>query len=142
MGSKAKLDKIKTKPREITEQDVQIVLNKIQEGSPYQLACYASNFSYRHFKYLVAQGKLDIDNWKESFHSRMVVKLKQIEHNQVVKALDHINEGSKSSIGSQWFLERKYWKDFSSKAETLQMAEELEEIREMLKEQNKEKEMT
>jgi hypothetical protein len=140
MASKPKLDKIKTKPREITEQDVKIVLDKIAEGSPYHIACYASNFSYRHFKYLVAQGKLDIDNWKESFHSSMVVKLKNIEHNKIVGCLQHINEGSKSSIGSQWFLERKYWKDFSSKAETLQMAEELEEIKEMLKEQSREKE--
>lgn len=129
MPSKPKLDKASKGNFTIDAKSLDNALKRISLGCPYKIACRAEGFSYAQFKNILAQGELDADHHLMSTQSEVVKKLRAMESDRIEDCIAKITSSEKGHAGSQWFLERKHWKDFSSNAAMLQMAEEMEALK-------------
>lgn len=125
----AKVGKAPSPTQRVNEEMLNNILARISQGCPHRLSCEANRLSYTHFKLFLAQGRVDEAHGLDTMHSRFLFKLKNLECEQVKNRLAKMDGEEIGKDSARWFLERKYWKDFSANAETLKLAEEIEDLR-------------
>lgn len=129
-----KANKRKGKYWTIGEERINKILADIAEGSPNKIAAEASGVSERHFYSIVAQGIVDIEN--EIFDSqaaKLTQSLRKIDMEEIKWCRNSIKASEKSHRGAEWTLEKAYWRYFGNSAETKELAEEIQKLKQELK---------
>lgn len=139
MAFKPSLNKYSV-PSSLNKMKIDKVCESIKRGVPIKIACRAAGFSYTSFLGYKNQGNLDIDADLDTVFSQLVKRINQIDDERISSALADIREEKRGHLGAQWVLEKKYWKNFSARAETLELNEEIEKLKVRLALSEKEKE--
>jgi hypothetical protein len=134
----AKPNKKDYRPRQfpvVTQEKIDAVLKDISEGSTKKHASEANGISCRHFHYLIAQGIVDIE-WDKphTMCANLVRSLRKIEQNEIKWCRNATREHEDGHKGAQWTLEHAYWRYFGKDANAKELAEEIERLREEMKE--------
>lgn len=97
---------------------VDAILKDLEDEIPYKYACESNGVVVGTFQKWLENGKKDILDGKDnSYYAQLLVAVRKIEKNRVKKHLLNINSGEKSHRGSEWVLERSFWKHFGKAAE-------------------------
>lgn len=120
---------------------VDAILKDLEDEVPYKLACESNGVVHGTFQYWMAQGDKDISNGNfDSHHAQLLVAVRNIEKNRVKRHLSNINSGGeKSHRGSEWILERSFWKHFGKVAD-IELNERVEALESKKKGHEDEKE--
>lgn len=127
-----KLNKKKAPTYRIDENLLNEIADYIVKGCPHRIASLSCGVSYTHFKHMLAQGELDIGAAIDSMHARFVLRMKKNERTDIIRRVAKITESEKGHQGEQWYLERKYWQHFSSRTDTIELAAQVEELKDAL----------
>lgn len=104
------------------------ILEMISKHIPYKKACLANGVSEQAFYQWLAKGKKHLQEGKDSKHAQFLVSLSKIEANRIEQHINNIGSGENGHKGSQWILERVFWKDFSCKAAEVELNERVEAL--------------
>lgn len=118
----------------VNQQMLDAILEDIRKGSPRKHAAEANGISRRHFHHLIAQGILDLEFGKiDTIHARLARSLRQIEQEEIQWCREKARFSEDGHKGAQWTLEHAYWRDFGKDANSKELAEEIEQLRDDLK---------
>ena len=134
-----KLNKKADPKQRVDEELLNNIRDAIVGGCPHKIACTSYDLSYTHLKSMMAQAELDMEHGVSSIHKDFLQSLRAGERDVIRSKLKMIEESEKGHQGAQWYLERKHWRNFSSRAETLELMEEIEELKAQMAAQNKDK---
>jgi hypothetical protein len=110
------------------------VLKEISEGSTHKYACEVNGITERILSMWRAQGVVDLEYENEdSLPAKLIMGLAKIKNKEVKYCRNLIKNNEKGHKGAEWTLERAYWKYFGAKAETLEMAEEIQKLKDGLR---------
>jgi hypothetical protein len=132
----AKVRLMKYKVRPVDSALIENILKDIARGGPKKHVALANGISETTFHNLVRQGICDIDNNISSLEADMVVSLNNIELDEITELRDKIKENEKGHSGAEWVLEHAHWRTFSTNAPAKELADEIERMQQLLKEQN------
>lgn len=97
---------------------VDAILKDLEDEIPYKYACESNGIVVGTFQKWLENGKRDISEGKlNSYYAQLLVAVRKIEKNRVKRHLLNINSNEKSHRGSEWILERSFWKHFGKAAE-------------------------
>lgn len=127
----AKADKKRRYFVTVTKDKIDAILEDIRAGSPVRYAAQSNCISYSHFKHLVAQGIVDQEHGLQTLESSLAASLATIFKNRIIKCQAKIENNKKGHKGAEWILEHAFWREFGSHAEAKQLAEEIDEMRQL-----------
>ena len=122
--------------RKVDNAMLEAILKDIEEGAPRNYAAEANGLHESTFHNLVAQGKVDIINNIDSMEASLVVSLRAIEMKEIKECRELVRFNEKGHDGAKWTLEHAYWRTFSNNAPAKELADEIERMQQLLKEQN------
>lgn len=94
------------------------ILQDLRDEVPYQFACESNGVSYRAFQMWIENGRRDIDEGKlDTKYAHFLRAVKQIEKERIKRHLKNVSSEERSHKGSEWILERAFWKHFGKTAE-------------------------
>lgn len=99
------------------------ILKDIEDEVPYELACESNGVTYNTFRNWIANGLNDIQNGKNSYYAQFLRAIRDIQKKRVKKHLKEVRSSEKGHKGSEWVLERAYWKYFSPKVGEIELNE-------------------
>jgi hypothetical protein len=110
------------------EPTVRSILNMISKHIPYKKACLANGVSERVFYIWIANGERDLSEGKCTKYTEFLQSLNKIEADRIEQHINKIDENGNGHKGSQWILERVFWKYFSAKAAEMELNERVEAL--------------
>jgi hypothetical protein len=108
-----------------TPERVNKILADIGEYVPYKIAAEANGIHIDTFKEWLLQGVFDLKHGIESEHAKMASSLRNIEMNKIKENTGKIGKGKYGHKGSEWLLERVFWKYFTQSAADKEFEERL-----------------
>lgn len=111
-----------------TPDRIDSILKDINNGIPYEIAAINNGIADRTFYEWVEQGKLDLYHEIESDHAKLAQALYKIKTFHIKNHLLSITSSEKGHKGSEWYLERAYWKNFSSKVAEIEFNERISKL--------------
>lgn len=135
--AKISADRKKRALKPDTPDKIKNILRDISLGSPYKIACEANGLSEVHFYNWVKQGTLDLEANNETPQADMVKSLRALEQKEMHRCVALIASAEKGHRGSEWLLERRYWKYFGANVSVVELASEMDEMKRLLAEQKK-----
>jgi len=119
--------------RKATPEIIKAILASIEKGTPVKYAACSQGITKTQFYNLINRGTWDLENDNEdSMCARLVVTMREIEKKRIECCLTDILADSKSHKGAEWFLERRYWREFGTHAQVKELSEEIEELKKQL----------
>lgn len=119
--------------RKATPEKLNAIISSIGNGLPVKYAAGAEGLTKTQFYNLINRGEWDLENGNEdSMCAQLVVTMRKMEKKRIEKCLSDIISDSKSHKGAEWFLERRYWRQFGSNAQVKELSEEIEALRKQL----------
>ena len=120
----------------VNQEKLDKILAAIKKGGTRKHSAEANGISQSHFHNLIAQGIIDIEyGLNDTMHARLVVSLRNIELAEIQECRTKIRKGKGSHRGAEWTLEHAYWRSFGKDANAKELAEELDRLREDIKNQ-------
>ena len=104
------------------------ILQDLRDEVPYQYAAESNGVAFRTFTKWVEYGIRDLEEGKESNFAQFVLAVRQIEKERIKRHVKNIRSEQKSHRGSEWILERAFWKQFSSKAVEIDLNERISKL--------------
>jgi hypothetical protein len=112
------------------------ILKDISDEVPYEIACESNGIAYDTFRTWLLNGKRDQKEGKSTYYSRFLEAVRDVQKNRVKKHLNQVHSNERGHKGSEWVLERAYWKYFSPKVGDIDLNERVEQL-ELKKEESK-----
>lgn len=104
------------------------ILQDLRDEVPYKYAAESNGVAMSTFQYWIETGLKDIREGKEnSNYAQFLVAVRKIEKDRVKRHLSNIGADGKSHKGSEWILERSFWKQFG-KASEIDLNERVEKL--------------
>jgi hypothetical protein len=104
----------------------------LSKGSTRKLASEANGITPRIFDIWQNQGRIDVEHEQDSLCAYLVLSLAVIRQKHVQKCQQKIEKSPKGHKGCEWILEHAYWREFGPSAPTLELAAEIEQLRNQL----------
>ena len=104
------------------------ILKDLKDEIPYEIACESNGVSYNTFCTWLANGKRDQLAGKRTYYSQFLEAVRKIQKERLKGHLGNISESDKGHKGSEWILERAYWKYYSSKTAEIEINERLDAL--------------
>lgn len=104
------------------------ILKDIADEIPHEISCEANGVGYSTFKNWLSLGRIDQELGKETHYSRFLAAVRNVQRKKVKSHLNNIEETEKGHKGSEWILERAYWRYFSSKVGEIELNERVEKL--------------
>lgn len=112
-------------PHKFTEETCKKIILDIKKSLPYHVVAESNGIHYNTFAYWLRQGRDDIENNKSTEKSQFYCEVKKAVKEVMDELLEKIRNGTNGWQGSAWILERRWWKDWSSKVADLDFNERL-----------------
>lgn len=94
------------------------ILQDLREEIPYKFAAESNGIPLCTFMSWLRYGLEEIKNGKsEARFAQFLLSVRKIEKERIKRHLNNIGEDGKSHRGSEWILERSFWKYFGKVAE-------------------------
>lgn len=104
------------------------ILKMISQHVPYKKACLANGVSEQVFYQWIASGERDLKEQKRTKYTEFLESLNKIEAERIISHISNIQDDGNGHKGSQWILERVFWKYFSAKAAEIELNERVSEL--------------
>lgn len=105
------------------------ILQDLRDEVPYQYAAESNGVTYHGLLRWINKGISDIEEGNESSHYAQFIKaIRQIEKDRIKRHVKNINSDQKGHKGSEWILERAFWRQFSSKAVEIDLNERISKL--------------
>jgi hypothetical protein len=118
----------------VNQEKLDKILAEIKKGGTRKHSAEANGISGTHFHNLIAQGIVDIEfGLHDTIHARLVVSLRDIELKEIQSCRSAIRKGKTGHKGAEWTLEHAYWRSFGKDANAKELAEEIDRLREDMK---------
>jgi hypothetical protein len=118
-----------TRPK-FTKEFLQIVLDDIANDAPAKYATSSNGMSESHFYHMIQQGVIDQRlERKDTLDAWLVQSLHAIHKQKISDCLKDIRNSDKGHKGAEWILERCFWRQFSASASVLELAEEIDSLK-------------
>jgi len=116
------------------------ILQDLRDEVPYKYAAESNGVALSTLMSWIQYGERDIKEGKEnSNYAQFLSSIRKIEKERIKRHLSNINSNEKSHRGSEWTLERSFWKHFSSKTSELELNERVENLENKQRGNNAEK---
>lgn len=132
----AKPYKLQRPFRKLNEKLINNIVKDIGEGSTLNLTAQSNGITHRILNVWIKQGEIDINLEKESLCASLVLSLAKVRQKEVKLCRQNIRMSEKGHGGAQWTLERAYWRDFSPNVATLELAQDIEDLKNEMKKGN------
>lgn len=104
------------------------ILQDLRDEVPYMHAAESNGIGYKTFLNWLENGKKDIDSGKnDSYYAQFLQAVRQIEKERIKRHTRNIASDERSHKGSEWILERAFWKQFGKTAE-IELNERVEKL--------------
>ncbi len=118
--------------RKLNKKLVDDIVKDINAGSTHKLASQSNGITHRIFDIWHQQGRIDIEHEVDSLCAYLVLSLSKVKQKEIVWCRDQIKNSDKGHKGAEWTLEHAHWRDYGSAAPTLELAQELEDLKNSL----------
>jgi O-phosphoseryl-tRNA(Cys) synthetase len=119
--------------RRLSIELVDAIVKDISEGSPHKYAAEANGITERIFYIWVNQGKIDIDLENPTLPAYLVQSLAKIKQEEIKWCREQIKKYKKGHKGAEWTLEHAHWRIYSNNAPAKELAAEIEELKNTLR---------
>ena len=104
------------------------ILQDLRDEVPYKLAAESNGVALTTLESWIQYGLRDIKEGKNnSNYAQFLGSVRKIEKERVKRHLSNIGADGKSHRGSEWILERSFWKHFG-KASEIDLNERVEKL--------------
>lgn len=104
------------------------ILQDLRDEVPYLHAAESNGVGYRTLLDWIEKGKIDIQNGEnDSKYAQFTRAVREIEKNRIKHHISNIKREERSHKGSEWILERAFWKQFGKTAE-IELNERVEKL--------------
>lgn len=104
------------------------ILQDLRDEVPYKFAAESNGIALSTLQIWIENGLRDIrEGKKETNYAQFLVSVRKIEKDRVKRHLSNIGSDGKSHRGSEWILERSFWKQFGKAAE-IELNERVEKL--------------
>src|SRR5678810_370342 len=104
------------------------ILQDLRDEVPYLHAAESNGVSYWCLNNWIDKGIRDIHNGEsESKYAKFATAVRTIEKNRIKHHINNIKNDNRSHKGSEWILERAFWKQFGKTAE-IELNERVEKL--------------
>jgi hypothetical protein len=104
------------------------ILQDLRDEVPYLHAAESNGVGYKTFLNWLDNGKKDIEEGKnDSYYARFLQAVRKIEKDRIKRHTRNIGSDERSHKGSEWILERAFWKQFGKTAE-IELNERVERL--------------
>lgn len=104
------------------------IIADVKKAIPYHLAAEANGIHANTLGYWLRQGKADLENNESTEKAQFYCNVKKAIKEVLDELLAKIRVGGNGWQGSAWILERRWWKDWSSKVADLDFNERLTKL--------------
>lgn len=119
--------------KKLTKKLVDILVKDISEGSTHKLAALSNGITPRIFDIWRNQGEIDVEHEVDSLCAYLVLSLNKAKQKEVKACRTDIRISPKGHIGAQWTLEHAYWREYGNDAKAMELADEIQEIKDKMK---------
>lgn len=104
------------------------ILQDLRDEIPYKFACESNGVSYRAFQMWINAGEKDVDEGRlDTKYALFLRAVRQIEKERIKRHTRNIGSDERSHKGSEWLLERAFWRQFGKTAE-IELNERVEKL--------------
>ena len=104
------------------------ILKDLRDEVPYMYAAESNGVAYSTFKLWIENGKKEIiDGKPQAKYAQFLTAIRKIEKERIKGHVSNIRSGEKGHRGSEWILERAFWKQFG-KASEIDLNERVEKL--------------
>jgi len=104
------------------------ILQDLRDEVPYKFAAESNGVAMSTLQLWLDNGMRDLREGKsESNYAQFLLAVRKIEKERVKRHLSNISADGKSHRGSEWILERSFWKHFGKAAE-IELNERVEKL--------------
>lgn len=104
------------------------ILQDLRDEIPYKFAAESNGVAMSTLQLWLDNGMKDLREGKsESNYAQFLLAVRKIEKERVKRHLSNIGSDGKSHRGSEWILERSFWKHFGKAAE-IELNERVEKL--------------
>lgn len=104
------------------------ILQDLRDEVPYKYAAESNGVAMSTFQYWIDTGLKDIKEGRgNSNYAQFLLAVRKIEKERIKKHQRNIASEERSHKGSEWILERAFWKQFG-KASEIDLNERLEKL--------------
>jgi len=104
------------------------ILQDLRDEVPYLHAAESNGVGYKTFLNWLDNGKKDIEQGKnDSYYAQFLQAVRKIEKDRIKRHTRNIGSDERSHKGSEWILERAFWKQFG-KASEIDLNERVEKL--------------
>lgn len=104
------------------------ILQDLRDEVPYKFAAESNGVAMSTLQLWLDNGMKDIREGKtDSNYAQFLLSVRKIEKERVKRHLSNISADGKSHRGSEWILERSFWKQFGKAAE-IELNERVERL--------------
>jgi len=115
-------------PHKFIESRRKAIIESIGNRIPYLIAAEANGICEETLYAWLRQGRKDQIAEIDSDYARFSEAVRQIEQLRIKEHLDNIAFSPKGHDGSQWILEKRWYKHFSARAADIEMDERLRKL--------------
>lgn len=119
--------------RKLNKKLIDAIVKDIDKGSTHKLASLSNGITPRIFDIWRKQGEIDVEHEIDSLPAYLVLSLSKVKQKEIVWCRDKIKNSDKGHKGAEWTLEHAYWRDYGANAPTLELAEQMDEMREEIR---------
>ncbi len=103
-------------------------MKDIADEIPHEISCEAHGIAYSTFRSWLAYGKKDLEEGKSTNYTQFLSSVREVQTNRLKAHLSTARSSEKGHRGSEWILERAYWKYFSPKVGEIELHERVSEL--------------
>lgn len=104
------------------------ILQDLRDEIPYKFAAESNGVAMSTMQLWLDNGMKDLREGKsDSNYAQFLLSVRKIEKDRVKRHLSNIGSDGKSHRGSEWILERSFWKHFGKAAE-IELNERVEKL--------------
>lgn len=103
------------------------ILQDLRDEIPYMHAAESNGVGYTTFLNWLELGKRDINLGLDTKYTQFLKAVRQIEKERIRRHTRNIGSDERSHKGSEWILERAFWKQFG-KASEIDLNERVEKL--------------
>ena len=111
-----------------TQAVAEAILKDIGDEVPYEIASESNGIAFSTFKLWISNGKRDQLEGKDTYYSRFLTAVRDIQKNRLKDHLGRVKYADNGHKGAQWILERAYWKYFSAKTAEIELHDRVSEL--------------
>lgn len=140
--STKKYGRVKREIKEVKfdQTTIEAILQDLRDEIPYLHACESNGIAYPTFLLWIDNGIKDTKDGLDTKYSQLLRAVRKIEKNRMKGHISKIKKEKKGHKGSEWIMERAFWKQFGSKSAEIELNERLEKLEQQGLNNNDEKE--